>query len=314
MLIYRLILGPIFIFSLAALCWLDFHAARPGIYLLPLAIVLSLLGAGELLAMFQRRDDASQPLPWVVYGGTLLTVLAAGAPGLLPAEWTRSLFLGRLGWLAIGLAAGLLLAIIGELWRYDKSGSATLNLARSTFAIVYIGGLMGFLVQLRLFSGGAADPLNHWGMLALLSLVATVKMSDIGQYTTGRNFGRHKLAPIVSPGKTWEGAAGGLLFAVVAAWFVFGWVARHMFTSTETVPDTAASQTSLLAVAFFALVVAAAGIVGDLAESMLKRDADVKDSSSWLPGFGGVLDLLDSLLGAAPVVYLLWALGIVGPH
>jgi phosphatidate cytidylyltransferase len=138
-------------------------------------------------------------------------------------------------------------------------------------------------------------------MLALVSLIATVKMSDTGQYWMGRMFGRHKLAPAVSPGKTWEGALGGVLFAIGTAWLIFTW------------GDLALTVGDAIAITSFAAAVAVAGIVGDLAESMLKRDAGVKDSSTWMPGFGGVLDLLDSLLGAAPVAYLFWALRMVGP-
>jgi phosphatidate cytidylyltransferase len=175
--------------------------------------------------------------------------------------------------------------------------------------ITYIGGLMAFIVQLRLLGGDD----SRLGMLALVSLIATVKMSDTGQYFTGRLIGRHKLAPVVSPGKTWEGAIGGLVFAIGTAWFIFNWAARRMVDAPSDLPLLTTSVAGGVRIVLFAVAVAAAGLVGDLAESMLKRDAEVKDSSTWLPGFGGVLDLLDSLLLAAPVAFLFWALGIVRP-
>ena len=300
MLRWRLVLGALFIALLVGLCWLDYHAARPGVFLLPLAAALSLAGAGELLAMFRKRGHT--PLPWVVYGGALITVLLAGASVYMPADWSSSVTVGRLGWLAVGLATSFAIAVVAELIRYPAQGRATSDLGVSCLAILYVGGLMGFMVQLRLLSGGPWGNDGRWGMLALASLIATVKMSDTGQYWMGRMFGRHKLAPAVSPGKTWEGAAGGVVFAIGSAWLVFALNGRSGIAAGDIVPITS-----------FAIAVAIAGIVGDLAESMLKRDAGVKDSSTWMPGFGGVLDLLDSLLGAAPVAYIFWALRIVGP-
>jgi phosphatidate cytidylyltransferase len=300
MLRWRFILGALFGVALVGLSWLDYHAARPGIFLLPLAVLATLAGAGELLAMFRKRGHT--PLPWVIYGGPLVTVVLGGAPVYMPAAWSNSPPIGRLGWLAMGLAAGLAIAVVAELRRYGPHGRTTTDLAASCLAILYIGGLMGFMVQLRLLSGGPWGDDGRWGMLALASLIATVKMSDTGQYTVGRLFGRHKLAPAVSPGKTWEGALGGLLFATGTAWLVFALSGRSGIPIKDALP-----------IASFAITVAVAGIIGDLAESMLKRDAGVKDSSTWMPGFGGVLDLLDSLLGAAPVAYLFWALRIVGP-
>jgi len=265
--------------------------------------MISWLAVVELLDMFNKRGRL--PPAWVLYAGVFLTVILAAVPGLWPGAANLAA-IGRLGWIAIGLIAGLLLAFIGELRRYDGRWQTTLNLGLSTLAITYVGGSMGFIVQLRSLNGVPWGNDGRWGMLALVSLIATVKMSDTGQYTAGRLFGRHKLAPNVSPGKTWEGAAGGIVVAVATAWLVLTWGAK-------AIVGEAAAQPSPLAIIAFGVAVAAAGIVGDLAESMLKRDAQVKDSSSWLPGFGGVLDLLDSLLGAAPVAYLFWALRIVGP-
>lgn len=303
MLRWRFILGALIIAALVVLCWLDAVVTRPGAFLLPVAVMLSWVGVVELLDMFNARGR--KPLAWAMYGGVLVSVLSAGMSVLWPGAGQPDIP-GRLGWLAIGLAAGLLLAFIGELRRYDGRWHTTINLGLSAFAILYLGALVGFIVELRLLGGGPWGDDGRWGMLALVSLIATVKMSDIGQYTVGRLIGRHKLAPLVSPGKTWEGVAGGLVFAIAAAWFVFGWGARKLIGST-------APEINPITVCSFGIAVAAAGILGDLAESMLKRDAGVKDSSTWMPGYGGVLDLLDSLLGAAPVAFALWALRVVGP-
>jgi phosphatidate cytidylyltransferase len=241
----------------------------------------------------------------VIYAGVLITVIAAGSPVFWPS-WAGGSRVNGFAWFAIALAMGLIMAFVAELRRFNSSGMATTNIARASFAILYVGALVSFLVWLRLLYTPPWGTDGRWGMVALLSLISTVKMSDIGQYTVGRLIGRHKLAPAVSPGKTWEGAAGGLLFAIVAALIVFQW-------GTGWIVGSSSATTGPIRIVLFAVAVAAAGMIGDLAESMLKRDAGVKDSSEWMPGFGGVLDLLDSLLVAAPVAYVFWVLRWVGP-
>ena len=302
MLRWRLTLGPLIIALLAALCWADARAARPGIWLVPLAVVLCVLATQEMRRLV--RAGGTTPLAWAIYVGTLLPVLAACAP-IAWLESPSDHHAGRLGWLACGLAAGLLVALVGEMSRYTKPGESIANLAATALAILYVGGLLGFLIQLRLV------PLNsnvsHGGLLALLSMIIIVKLTDIGAYTAGRLFGRHKMAPVLSPGKTWEGALGGLLFAFFGAMLALGPLANALrLASSRGWPAW------LGGVVVYAMVVGVAGIIGDLAESLLKRDAGVKDSSDWLPGFGGVLDLLDSLLVAAPVAYLCWVSGLLG--
>jgi len=147
------------------------------------------------------------------------------------------------------------------------------------FGCLYIGLPLGSLVAVRTVAGREA----------LLLLLATVIISDTAQFYSGRLFGRRKLSPLISPKKTVEGAVGGFLvappvMALIAHWWL---------------PGAATSMMLLVG-----LLVVGAGIAGDLFESLLKRSAGVKDSSALIPGHGGVLDRIDSILFAAPAFYL----------
>ncbi len=305
MLRWRLILGVLFTAAFAALCWLDLRSTRPGAYLLPLTVLLGILAIQELLHLF--RAGGHQPKTWSMVAGTLLPMAASCVP-LAWESYPADCPVGRLGWLAAGLVAGLMVAVVGEMCGYtadNAPGKITTNLAFASFSTLYLGGLFGFLIQLRLLQieGGT----GHVGMLALLSLLLVVKFGDTGAYFVGRAWGRHKLAPVLSPGKTWEGALGGLAASVIGALVALGPLANAL-GCLETMSVSRWLSESVV----YDLLVGAAGMAGDLAESLLKRDAGAKDSSSWLPGFGGVLDILDSLLLAAPVAYACWVLGVVG--
>jgi phosphatidate cytidylyltransferase len=150
-----------------------------------------------------------------------------------------------------------------------------------SLAILYLGWLSCFAMAMRV----------DFGLWPVVTFVLVVKFSDIGAYTVGRLIGRHKIAPRISPGKTWEGLAGACIFAVILS-VVFAECTGIMTRSAAIV---------------FGGCFAIIGQMGDLVESMLKRDAVQKDSSSHVPGFGGLLDVLDSLLIASPLAYMFFA-------
>ena len=151
--------------------------------------------------------------------------------------------------------------------------------AASLFPSLYLGLPIGAMITIREARGGEA----------LFLLMLTVFVSDIAQYYSGRAFGHRPLAPRVSPKKTVEGAVGGLLFGSVALGVAGGWWL---------------SAVPLALRVMLGVMIVALGIAGDLFESMLKRSAGVKDSSSLIPGHGGILDRIDALLFAAPVYYV----------
>ena len=295
MLRWRLLLGFIFIAVLLGLFWLDGTAELHGAFLFPAAVVISVMAAGEMVRMLKQSPPG--PCALTVYAGVLLAVLPCG----LPIYWSgypADCPLGTFGLPMAGLSLGLLLTCAVEAWCYDAERNSTRRAALAGFSIFYIGLPMALLVQLRM-----VDP--RTGLAAVASLLIIVKSSDIGAYAVGRLIGKHPVAPRLSPKKTIEGLLGGLTTSALVSVLVFQFLVPSLTGGSS-------SSTPLWAAALYGVAIGIAGFVGDLAESMLKRDAKVKDSSNWLPGFGGVLDLLDSVLLAVPVALLCWVSGLVG--
>ncbi|NIL96486.1 MAG: hypothetical protein GTO53_03635 [Planctomycetales bacterium] len=292
MLGWRLFFGTIFVAALVGLVVLDHRLSPAGVVLFPLAVLITPWAAAEMLRLSSVRDQ--RPCRGVVYLGTLLIVVASGIPYLWPA-YPADCPWGRPGWPLAAFVVAVLLALAVQLAQYRQPGGIAVNLGLTLLCLTVAGLLPSFFVQLR-FVGGDA-----WQTVPLISLLVIVKMSDTGAYTVGRLAGRHKLVPRISPGKTVEGLLGGLVFACAAGWLVFELLAPRIVT----VP---AGGPSVFRWLVYALVVTAAGVGGDLSISILKRDAGYKDSSTWLPGLGGLLDMIDSLLVAAPVAWLMWTL------
>ena len=207
-------------------------------------------------------------------------VIATAAAMLTCASFGRAAF-GGTAWIPLDLILMTAFVAVGALslgsWRGGKDAVASASAA--LLPCLYFGLPIGAMVAIR----------EHTGPAALFLLMLTVIVSDSAQYFVGRTFGRRKLAEAISPKKTVEGAYGGfvfgtLLLVVAGRWWL------------PTMP--------LLLRALLGVTVVALGIAGDLFESMLKRSAGVKDSSSLIPGHGGVLDRIDALLFAAPVYYI----------
>jgi phosphatidate cytidylyltransferase len=170
---------------------------------------------------------------------------------------------------------------------------ATRKPAPGGVLIALVAGLVCWLALLEL---------RRIGPLALLSCLAVVWLADIGAYFFGRAFGQRKLAPSISPGKSWEGAIGGAFVVVVVALVC----AAAPFLN-EALPAKIVGKWSGFGAAIFLLGLVALSVMGDLHESLLKRVAGVKDSGTSLPGHGGFFDRVDALIPTMPAAYLLWS-------
>lgn len=181
-----------------------------------------------------------------------------------------------------------LLIILGVtfLYYFFKGKDPFVNTALTLFPIGYLAMPLSCLLTINYFQFSEPNSWGHDGRLWLLYATATTKMTDIGGYFFGKQFGSHLLSPVISPKKTWEGAIGGLVCAVLTS-----------------IAFTSLIDMSLVAAVFLGICIAILAQFGDLAESILKRDTGVKDSSH-MPGLGGTLDIVDSLVFTLPFVYL----------
>ncbi len=286
MLGWRLFISAILIPALCGIFYLDARLGESAPILLMLCLLLAVRAAWELTDLLRARSlEPSFAATALCCAGVVLAgfsgtwVVAGGHVDALAAVST-----------AYSLVV-LLLFLKGAV-TFREPGRSMATLGAELLVVSYIGVLLAVTAQLRWVAGADA------GYLVLGSLIAAAKMGDIGAYTSGRLFGRRKMAPKLSPGKTWAGAVGALCGGALGGWL---WLtfATPLFDSNWIPPAWYWSVG-------YGVTIGLVGLLGDLCESLIKRDAERKDSAPLMPGFGGLLDLLDSILYAGPVAYVLW--------
>ena len=273
-LLTALVALPVLILSIVLPYFLPDYAAANWLFLIIAALALS-AGLFEFFTFTKKLElkaDAS-----VAYLGAAAFFVAFlfDAPAKAPEL------------LILTLALFLIVVLITQMFRFQADFSKMLTgVGVTIFGVLYVVFLGGFIIAMRVGFENTLVPHLSTKLLAFFFLVGMG--ADVGAYYIGKNFGKRKLIPKVSPNKTWEGAFGGLvlssIFAAAASFWFF--------------PELPVKFSIPLAI-----VLTVVGIIGDLAESAMKRGANVKDAASILPGHGGLLDRLDSLLFSAPILY-----------
>lgn len=267
----RVLTAVVFLPVLFLALWLG-----PPVAFVGLAAAAILIGLLEYYAMTRAsprtRHGFVGRLPGLLAAAALIVLFYYGSHSFIPA-----------------VLAGLVITeLLIQLFTNAELTTALTSAAVSVFGVLYVALLGGYIVAIRVLPEEGRLPAK---LLTLFFMI--VFAGDTGAYYTGRAFGRHKLAPRVSPGKTVEGGIGGLAGNIAAVV-----IARYWFF-----PELALSTAIPLG-----LIMGLLGIVGDLCESMLKRGAQVKDAGKLIPGHGGLLDRLDSMLFNAPVLFYYYVL------
>ncbi len=288
MLRVRLLAGGLFLALLVVVVWLDLSVDRPYPGWLLLCTVCGVASCQELTVLLERME--LRPFRRVLWPGVLLLIWVHWLPAAWELYYGDGSTLARWPTVLVALGGATVAALAVGMTGFDGTARSVRRSAGTVLGLLYLGGGATALVAARWLPQGLA---------AVMLLILATKAADSGAYFTGKLLGRRPLAPVLSPKKTLEGAVGAVLWGAAAAvlvaavsgywwqsWLPFGW-------------GTLAALGALLG---------AWGQLGDLVESWLKRAAAVKDSSSWLPGLGGMLDVLDSLLWNAPPFALCWSL------
>ena len=244
-------------------------------YFAALAAIAVIIGLHEFYNLAEKVGCKPHPLPGYLAG---LGIIAC-------------FVFGRIELLAPVLAALVICSFALSLMKPDEMKTSLVSVAATVLSVVYIALLAGFLVGVRMIAD--TPQTTKLASKLLTMFFAMVIFTDTGAFYTGKNFGRNKLAPRISPGKTVEGFIGGLLAAIGA-----GALCKYTFFP----------EINLIHALILGGLIGLIGPVGDLSESMLKRGSEVKDSGTFMPGHGGILDRVDSVLFCAPILYFYFRL------
>ena len=252
-----------------------------------LLIMVVLAGAGmvEFYGMVGKLGFSCFPREGI-FGGILLLVATFV---FVSGQFSAAESPARANDLETGF---LILFVLGLCVRQFVSRTNTkgiLAISTTLFGLMYVAWLLNFIQKINFFFPGDTQ---HHGHLYLLYFMLVTKFSDTGAYAVGSLIGKHKMIPRISPGKTWEGFGGAIVVSTGAS------VAFAHFAGDRLVGMT------LTHAVILGIVLSTAAVIGDLIESLFKREAGLKDSGKLFPGIGGILDLLDSLLFNAPLIYL----------
>lgn len=302
----RIVFGACMVVALLLVAWLEYRVSRPcegaawadyasllrGLPTLAVVGILLVVGFFELDRMTQAVGTRLlRPaglvcmlfllaVPKLHQAGAALTTLWPGTPQTL-GRTLETLLTPPL----------LIVALVGVVIFFNQMltrrvEGALSRIAATLLAVTYLGVCGAMVLSLRM----------HFGLGMFLVFLAAVKLTDVGAYFVGSLFGKHKLIPWLSPGKSWEGLFGGLVMAAITA-LAACWIARNVWWFDYPL--------SLSKSVIFCVILGGFGQFGDLCESLLKRSAGVKDAGNLVPQFGGVLDIIDSPLIAAPVAHVL---------
>ncbi len=286
MLAWRLAISAILVPSLIGIFYLDALAGEAAPWLLVFVQLLSLRCVWELSELIRPR------LPRLNLGIMMTCVGMIILGGWWPHFRPNPPNYLDLTPLALAMCLSVMLLCLTEARAFKVPGQSWERLGVQLLIVCFVGLLLTMTAQLRWVAGEKA------GYLVLGSVVLCTKGADVGAYFAGKNFGRTKLAPVLSPGKTWEGVVGAFVGGALCSWL---WLT---YTTGWFIPGAQPSSTFIALM--YGGILSLAGMAGDLCESLLKRDVGRKDSAALLPGFGGILDLVDSVLFAGPVALLAW--------
>jgi len=290
----RLTFGPLMIAALLGMLYLDWwlektisiHNVKPrGVGILILMLLILPPAVYELAHLFAA--ERVQPYRSIASLGCAGLVIHAF---LTQFTWFEPVATSTLAFIIVFV---MIFAALRRAFM-RQTQDAIHHMAGTVLATLYLGGLAWFLMALRVKHAGRH--LFHGSTMILVMVLLVVKATDIGAFFGGRALGKHKLIFWLSPGKTWEGLFCGILFSALVG---------ALLAPLIGIPDYRLTWWKGV---IFGCVLGAIGQAGDLLESLMKRDAEVKDSGQLVPGFGGILDIIDSPLLAAPFAYLMFSL------